>query len=41
MEPGNGIANSDEVMAAAGLMAKRFIAADFETLAVQNGSVIS
>lgn len=41
MEPGNGIANSDEVMAAAGLMAKRFIAADFETIAVQNGSVIS
>jgi indolepyruvate ferredoxin oxidoreductase beta subunit len=41
MEPGNGIANSDEVMAAAGLMAKRFIAADFETLAVRNGSVIS
>ena len=41
MEPGNGIANSDEVMAAAGLMAKRFIAADFEALAVSNGSVIS
>ena len=41
MEPGNGIANSDEVMAAAGLMAKRFIAADFEALAVANGSVIS
>ncbi len=41
MEPGNGIANSDEVMAAAGLMAKRFIAADFEALAVRNGSVIS
>lgn len=41
MEPGNGIANSDEVMAAAGLTAKRFIAADFEALAVQNGSVIS
>jgi indolepyruvate ferredoxin oxidoreductase beta subunit len=41
MEPGNGIANSDEVMAAAGLMAKRFIAADFEDMAVSNGSVIS
>ena len=41
IEPGNGIANSDEVMAAAGLTAKRFIAADFEALAVQNGSVIS
>ncbi len=41
MEPGNGIANSDEVMAAAGLMAKRFIYADYETLAVANGSVIS
>ena len=41
MEPGNGIANSDEVIAAAGLMAKRFVAADFEALAVQNGSIIS
>jgi indolepyruvate ferredoxin oxidoreductase beta subunit len=41
IEPGNGIANSDEVMAAAGLTAKRFIAADFEALAVRNGSVIS
>ncbi|MGV8985540.1 MAG: indolepyruvate oxidoreductase subunit beta family protein [Cypionkella sp.] len=41
IEPGNGIANSDEVMAAAQLTAKRFISADFEALAVQNGSVIS
>lgn len=41
IEPGNGIANSDEVMAAAQLTAKRFIAADFEALAVRNGSVIS
>lgn len=41
IEPGNGIANSDEVMAAAQLTAKRFIAADFEALALQNGSVIS
>ncbi|MBI1170916.1 indolepyruvate oxidoreductase subunit beta family protein [bacterium] len=41
VEPGNGIANSDEVMAAAGLTAKRFIAADFDALAVRNGSVIS
>ena len=41
MEPGNGIANSDEVMAAAGLMARRCITADFEDLAVRNGSVIS
>lgn len=39
--PGNGIANADEVMAAAGLTAKRFIAADYEALAVKNGSVIS
>ena len=41
IEPGNGIANEGEVMAAAGLMAKRFVAADFEALAVGNGSVIS
>lgn len=41
MEPGNGIANSDEVMAAAHLTAKRFIAADFDRLAVEKGSVIS
>lgn len=41
IEPGNGIVNSDEVMAAAGLTAKRFISADFEALAVRNGSVIS
>ena len=41
MEPGNGIASSEEVMAAATQMAKRFIAADFDALAVKNGSVIS
>ena len=41
MVPGDGIASSDEVMAAAGIAARRFIAADFEALAVQNGSVIS
>ena len=41
MEPGDGIASSDEVMAAAGIAARQFIAADFEALAVQHGSVIS
>lgn len=41
MVPGDGIASSDEVRAAAEIAARRFIAADFDTLAVQNGSVIS
>jgi indolepyruvate ferredoxin oxidoreductase beta subunit len=41
MVPGDGIASSDEVMAAAEIAARRFIAADFEALAVANGSVIS
>ena len=41
MVPGDGIASSDEVMAAAGIAARQFIAADFEELAVQHGSVIS
>jgi indolepyruvate ferredoxin oxidoreductase, beta subunit len=41
MVPGDGIASSDEVMAAAGIAARRFIAADFDALAVANGSVIS
>jgi indolepyruvate ferredoxin oxidoreductase beta subunit len=39
--PGDGIASSEEVMAAANLVARRFVAADFERLAVANGSVIS
>jgi indolepyruvate ferredoxin oxidoreductase beta subunit len=41
MVPGDGIAASDEVMAAAEIAARRFIAADFDTLAIANGSVIS
>ncbi|WP_309668240.1 indolepyruvate oxidoreductase subunit beta family protein [Tabrizicola sp.] len=41
MVPGDGIASSDEVMAAAEIAARRFIAADFEALAIANGSVIS
>ena len=41
MVPGDGIASSDEVMAAAGLAARQLIAADFDALAIANGSVIS
>jgi indolepyruvate ferredoxin oxidoreductase beta subunit len=41
MAPGDGIASSDEVIAAAEIAARRFIAADFDQLAVSNGSVIS
>jgi len=41
MVPGDGIASSDEVMAAAEVAARRVIAADFDALAVRNGSVIS
>lgn len=41
MTPGDGIASSAEVMAAAEIAARRFIAADFDTLAIRNGSVIS
>ncbi|MCU0828768.1 MAG: indolepyruvate oxidoreductase subunit beta family protein [Tabrizicola sp.] len=41
MVPGDGIASSDEVLAAAEIAARRFIAADFDALAVRNGSVIS
>ncbi len=41
MVPGDGIASSQEVLAAAGIAARQFIAADFEALAAQNGSVIS
>ncbi len=39
--PGDGIASSAEVMAAAEIAARRFIAADFDALAIANGSVIS
>ena len=39
--PGDGIAASDEVIAAAEVAARRFIRADFDTIAVQAGSVIS
>ncbi len=41
MVPGDGIASSEEVRAAAGIAARRFIAHDFDTLAIKNGSVIS
>lgn len=41
MEPGNGIANPDEVSAAAEIAAQRLVLGDMEALAVQNGSVIS
>ncbi len=41
MAPGDGIASSAEVMAAAGIAARRVIAADFEALALRNGSVVS
>ena len=41
MVPGDGIASSDEVMAAAEIAARRVIAADFDALAIAQGSVIS
>ena len=41
MVPGDGIASSEEVMAAAEVAACRVIAADFDALAIRNGSVIS
>jgi indolepyruvate ferredoxin oxidoreductase beta subunit len=41
MTPGDGIANSAEVMAAAEVAARRVIAADFDKVAVAVGSVIS
>ena len=41
MVPGDGIASSEEVMAAAEVAARRVIAADFDALAIRNGSVIS
>ena len=39
--PGDGIASSEEVKAAAEVAARQFICADFDRLAVKNGSVIS
>lgn len=41
MAPGDGIANADEVRAAAEVAAQRLILADMDGLAVANGSVIS
>lgn len=41
MVPGDGIASSEEVIAAAEVAARRFIAADFDALAIAQGSVIS
>jgi len=41
MVPGDGIASSAEVMAAAEVAARRLIAADFDSLAIKAGSVIS
>lgn len=41
MVPGDGIANEDEVRAAAEVAARRLILADFERVAVSEGSVIS
>jgi indolepyruvate ferredoxin oxidoreductase, beta subunit len=39
--PGDGIANASEVLAAANIAARRVIAADFDALALAQGSVIS
>ena len=41
MVPGDGIASSEEVIAAAEIAARKFIATDFDQLAIKNGSVIS
>ncbi len=41
MMPGDGIASSAEVMAAAEIAARRLISADFDALAIAQGSVIS
>lgn len=41
MVPGDGIANPDEVRAAAEIAARQLIMADLDTLATQQGSVIS
>ncbi len=39
--PGDGIASSDEAMAASEIAARRLIVADFDSLALEQGSVIS
>lgn len=39
--PGDGIASSEEVRAAAAIAARQVIAADFEAVAIRHGSVIS
>ena len=41
MTPGDGIASTPEVMAAAEIAARRLISADFDALAIAQGSVIS
>lgn len=41
MQPGDGIADASEVLAAAEVAAERLVSADMEALAVANGSVIS
>lgn len=41
MAPGDGIASSEEVQAAAEIAARQLILADFEAVAVRSGSVIS
>jgi len=41
MEPGNGIASAEEILAAAEIAAQRLLIADMEKLAVDQGSVIS
>ncbi|MFD1795179.1 indolepyruvate oxidoreductase subunit beta family protein [Paracoccus aurantiacus] len=41
MVPGDGIASSEEVLAAAEIAARRVIHADFDALAIASGSVIS
>jgi indolepyruvate ferredoxin oxidoreductase beta subunit len=41
MVPGDGIASSEEVIAAAEVAARQLVIADFDAIAVRNGSVIS
>ncbi len=41
MTPGDGIASSEEVLAAAEIAARRVVAADYDAMAIRNGSVIS
>lgn len=41
MAPGDGVANSEEVLAASEIAARRSIMFDMESMAVRNGSVIS